>query len=106
MDNYTSPKEGRLSCRMPALLAAGEGTTDLAGDFVLPEYRPEIQRLLDARVTVSPADVYLSAAGCEVGGTVEYRILYCGGDHPLIIALTHPAYCRAFSAIPQKLIKH
>lgn len=83
MDNYTSPKEGRLSCRMPALLAAGEGTTDLAGDFVLPEYRPEIQRLLDARVTVSPADVYLSAAGCEVGGTVEYRILYCGGDGAL-----------------------
>lgn len=60
--------------------------TELSADISLPDYQPEIKRLLRVRTTVLPTDKYVGAGSAEISGTVEYRILYTGNDGGLYCA--------------------
>ena len=65
-------------------------TTDLAGDFSLPDYQPEIKRLLRIRTSVLPPVGYASADSVDMSGSINYFVLYVGGDNGL--------YCAPLSA--------
>lgn len=53
---------------------------ELAAEFVLPDYRSEISRLLLVRPTITPPEIFLGARGADLTGTVRYEVLYVGPD--------------------------
>ncbi len=55
-------------------------TTELSEDFTLPDYQPEIRRLLRITPTVSPASHYVSRGLAEFAGNIDWRVLYVGAD--------------------------
>lgn len=59
-------------------------TTEIAGDFSLPDYQPEIKRLLRIRADVLPSD--RTGGGDEIGGVLDYYVLYMGHDNALYCA--------------------
>ena len=57
--------------------------TDLTSEFVLPDYRPEIKRLLRVTAVPLPADKYIGGSSVELSGTVEFQVLYAATDGSL-----------------------
>ena len=84
MDNYT--RNGRGGMRVQAPICDHRSVTELSTDFSLPDYQPEIKRLLRVRATVSPPDKYIGAGNADFSGTVDYSILYSGNDGSLYCA--------------------
>lgn len=73
--------EGKsLGNRAPIRLCRDNFWCDLSGDFVLPEYLPEIRKLLRVNARVCQPSKYLSAAAVKLSGMLEYSILYVGAD--------------------------
>ena len=71
----------RQTLRLP--IATKNVTTELNHDFTLPDYLPEIRKLL--RVTATPLsdESYVGAASAEFSGDVKYHLLYVGADGAL-----------------------
>lgn len=90
MDNYMSA--GRGSIRIQAPICDRQVALDLNSDFSLPDYQPEIKRLLRVRAVVSPADKYVGVGNAEFSGTVDYCILYSGNDGALYSATQTEEY--------------
>ena len=90
MDNYT--REGRGGVRIQAPISSKVVTSELTGDFSLPDYQPEIKRLLQVRATASPAERYVGVGNAEMSGTVDYCILYAGNDGALYSASQSEEY--------------
>ncbi len=65
-------------------------TTEVVGDFSLPDYQPEIKRLLRIGVSVLPPNRYAGNGSVDLGGTLDYYVLYTGNDNGL--------YCAPLSA--------
>ncbi|MBQ9784807.1 MAG: hypothetical protein IJW29_04830 [Clostridia bacterium] len=84
MENYI--KEERGGVRVQALLCDRTVVNEVGADFSLPDYQPEIKRLLRVRASVSPPDKYIGAGSAELSGTVDYSILYAGNDGALYCA--------------------
>ena len=84
MNRYET--DGPDTIRIQSPLGERQIVTELAEDFSLPDYQPEIKRLLRIRATVSPADRYIGAGSAECSGTVDYCILYSGNDGGLYCA--------------------
>lgn len=53
---------------------------EVSGDCIIPDYQPEIRRLLNVTEKILPPAKYISASGAEFCGTVDYKILYIGAD--------------------------
>ncbi len=66
--------------------------TEVAGDFSLPDYQPEIKRLLRIRPCVLPAAPYAGSGNAEFSGTLDYYVLYMGNDGGLYCAPLHTEY--------------
>ena len=66
--------------------------TEVAGDFSLPDYQPEIKRLLRIRPCVLPAAPYAGSDNVEFSGTLDYYVLYMGNDGGLYCAPLHTQY--------------
>ena len=60
--------------------------TELSGDFSLPDYQPEIKRLLRITTQVSPPEHYISGDSMDLDGTLDYFVLYMGNDNRLYCA--------------------
>ncbi len=58
-------------------------TTEVVGDFSLPDYQPEIKRLLRIDVGVLPPMCTGSGRDSEVTGLLDYYVLYMGHDNAL-----------------------
>lgn len=80
MDNYTKDKN---SVRIQETVCDKQIVTDLSSDFSLPDYQPEIKRLLHVRATVSPPDKYIGTGNAEFSGNIDYAILYAANDGAL-----------------------
>ena len=61
-------------------------TTDLSGDFSLPDYQPEIKRLLRIIASPSPPERYVSGGNMDLDGALDYFVLYMGNDAKLYCA--------------------
>ncbi len=60
--------------------------TDVAGDFTLPDYQPEIKRLLRINTSLTPPERYVSGDELILEGTLDYFVLYMGNDNGLYCA--------------------
>lgn len=56
------------------------------GDFSLPDYLPEIQRLLALHASVLPETSFLSGNVLEIGGTLSYDVIYSDADGKTVCA--------------------
>ncbi len=61
-------------------------TCEVSGDYTLPDYQPEIRRLLWIKPTVLPPAKYVGGGQAELNGTVDYQLLYIGADGGLYTA--------------------
>ena len=60
--------------------------TDLSGDFTLPDYHPEIKRLLKIGAAVLPPAKYIGDSEGEFSGNIDYFVTYTGSDNQLYCA--------------------
>ena len=75
-----SRDSGTVGDKVPVTLCSERFGTELSNDFTLPEYLPEMRKLLKVNTLIAPASKYLAASSVKLSGTVEYSILYVGGD--------------------------
>ncbi len=61
-------------------------TTELSGEFTLPDYQPEIKRLLRVNASVLPASKYIGDREAEFAGGIDYYVLYTGSDNKVYCA--------------------
>ena len=87
MDQYSKEAQGGVRLQLP--ICDKQQIIEVASDFSLPDYQPQIKRLLRVRATVLPADTYIGTPSVELSGRIEYGILYTGEDGAL--------YCTAQS---------
>ena len=76
-------KEERGGVRIQAPLCDRLTTFELSSDFSLPDYQPEIKRLLRVKATVLPPDRYVGSGNADFSGSVEYQVLYAANDGAL-----------------------
>ena len=57
--------------------------TDVTAEFTLPDYRPEIKRLLRVKAVPLPVDKYVGGNAVELSGAVEFQALYAAADGTL-----------------------
>ena len=81
MDNYT--KNDSTALRVQTLLCDKQEMSEVTAEVSLPDYRPEVKRLVRVSATVSPPARYVGAANTELSGTVDFCILYTGNDGAL-----------------------
>ena len=60
--------------------------TELSGDFTLPDYQPEIKRLLRVSAEVLPPQKYVGDSEGEISGGIDYYVLYTGSDNQIYCA--------------------
>lgn len=83
MNENEKKTDARAPIRMQAPLGERQTVTELSEDFTLPDYQPEIKRLLRVRANVQPPEIYIGAGNVECSGTVDYTVLYSGNDGAL-----------------------
>jgi hypothetical protein len=82
-DFYTPNKINPISgevLRLQLPLCDKMLTNEVTGDFSLPDYQPEIKRLLRVTATVQPPSHYIGGGSAEFSGTVDFCIIYAGND--------------------------
>lgn len=84
MNEYTGDTADRKSVQVPILNRTV--TTELTGDFSLPDYQPEIKRLLRIETNILPPNRFAGSDGVELSGTLDYYVLYMGHDNGVYCA--------------------
>lgn len=59
---------------------------ELSTDFTLPDYQPEIKRLLRINASILPPSGYFGASDAEFSGNIDYYVLYIGSDGEIYCA--------------------
>ena len=77
MENYSNSVQARL--QIP--VSDKNVVTEISGDFILPDYQPEIKRLLRVGAVVLPPSKYVSDREAELAGNVDYYVFYTGSDN-------------------------
>lgn len=83
MEKYNNLSE-RGSVRIP--VCDKTVTTEISGDFTLPDYQPEIKRLLRVGAAVLPPSRYISDRQAEFAGNIDYYVIYTGSDNGVYCA--------------------
>lgn len=60
--------------------------TEMSNDFTLPDYQPEIKRLLHVSASVLPPTKYVGDSESEFCGGIDYYVLYTGSDNQIYCA--------------------
>ena len=84
MEQYKQERGPKWTAQ--AQLCDRQIVTELSSDISLPDYQPEIKRLLHVCVNASPVDKYVGSGSAELSGSVDYSILYAGNDGELYCA--------------------
>lgn len=61
-------------------------SVELNSDFSLPDYQPEIRRLLSSRAIILPQSEYIGNGNAEASGEINYKITYLGADGSIYCA--------------------
>ncbi|MBQ8410038.1 MAG: hypothetical protein IJY39_14355 [Clostridia bacterium] len=83
MEQYTKHTAGGY-LQLP--LGEKTVTTELSGDFTLPDYQPEIKRLLRVGAEVLPPSKYIGSREAELEGSIDYYVYYTGSDNEVYCA--------------------
>ena len=84
MQEYMEGAMGRQTLQAPILTRTL--TAELAGDFSLPDYQPEIKRLLRIGTNILPPNRFAGNDGVEMQGMLDYYVLYMGHDNGVYCA--------------------
>lgn len=83
MDNYSLVNANQYA-QIP--ICERVTMTELVGDFTLPDYQPEIKRLLWVCANVLPPSKYLGDSKAEFAGNIDYFVYYTGSDNEIYCA--------------------
>ncbi len=61
-------------------------TAEVSNDYTLPDYQPEIRRILRVGASILPPAKYIEGNSVEFNGTIDYHMLYIGADGGLYTA--------------------
>lgn len=79
-DTQFAPQEGQLVERD----VCGETVCcEAVGEYTLPDYQPEIRKILHIRAAVLPSGKYMGGAKAEFAGTVAHTVLYADAEGKL-----------------------
>lgn len=84
--NHQEQNESMGACYVTMPACRKMTTLELSGDYTLPDYQPELRRLLYVSGRALPAAKYVGGGTVEVDGVMEYQILYVGADGGLYSA--------------------
>ena len=68
----------RLLLRLP--ICDKTLSSEESHDFTLPDYLPEIRKMLRVTVSIDEPESYASASDVEFSGGLTYHVLYTGAD--------------------------
>ncbi len=68
-------------------------TTEVSGELTMPDYYPEIRKVISLWADAIPDSKYLSEGALETGGTLAFNLLYIGDDG----AITSVPYVTEYS---------
>ncbi|MBR6676825.1 MAG: DUF3794 domain-containing protein [Clostridia bacterium] len=71
-------------------------TAEVMGELTMPDYYPEIKKVVAVTAEPLPDTKYLSEAGLEIGGTVAFSLLYLGDDGALTCVPYVTEYSHSF----------
>ncbi len=80
----------RLMVRLP--IAVKEVPVEVNHEFTLPDYLPEIKRILRVSLSVEPPECYVGALDAEFSGRLSYHLFYVGADDSLQNAILPEEY--------------
>lgn len=86
----------REYCLDPILSEAG-------CDYTLPDYLPEIRKILSVRAEVLPGMPLTAGAGVELGGSVLHQVIYADGEGRLQTLPLHADYALSAGAAEGEL---
>lgn len=89
---HTPAIEGGQTSKIQREICPEIPATDAGCDYTLPDYLPEIRRVLSVRAEVLPAAHYESEGKVDVGGTVMHTLLYADGEGRLASLPLHADY--------------
>ena len=69
----TEEPAARLLCRFP--LKTRQDSAEISHEFTLPDYLPEIHKLLRVSLRVLPPECYATASSVESTGKLLYDVL-------------------------------
>ena len=72
--------------RIQAKICDKNLTDEISNDYTLPDYQPEIRRVLKITAAPMPPAKYVSGNNAEMNGTVDYELLYVASDGKLYSA--------------------
>lgn len=59
---------------------------EISADFTLPDYQPEIKRLLRIGAEVLTPECSFGINDCEISGNIDYYVIYLGADNQMYCA--------------------
>ncbi len=84
--NSTDAMYGAAPKRFQMPLCDKTLSTEISSDYTLPDYQPEIRRILRVNAQILPPAKYVGGNNAELSGTVDYNLLYIGSDGALYSA--------------------
>lgn len=78
--NSTDAMYGSSPKRFQMPLCDKTISAELSNDYTLPDYQPEIRRILKVVPSILPPAKYIGGANVELNGTIDYNMLYVGAD--------------------------
>lgn len=85
-------QEWGKNCRMQKNILQKTQPFEVAAEFVLPDYRGEISKLLWVRPVFAPPTNYFSGGKAEISGAVRYEVLYVDPEGALCGAELEDGY--------------
>ncbi len=74
------------------LICDKHSSVELNSDFTLPDYQPEIRKMLSTRAIILPQSEFLGNGNAEIQGEVNYKITYLGADGGLYCSTLSDKY--------------
>ncbi len=78
--NSTDAMYGTSPKRLQMPLCDKTISVELSNDYTLPDYQPEIRRILKVLPSILPPAKYIGGNNVELNGTIDYNMLYVGAD--------------------------
>ena len=72
--------ESAMPIHYPMAVCDKTVSSELSGEYLLPDYMTGIRRILTVDGTALPPSRYVGPSSIELNGTVDHRILYLGED--------------------------
>ncbi len=92
-NNFNTDMNGQSRICLP--MCQRVVTTDISEDFTLPDYDPEIRRVLYVKESLLPPAKFFSGNKLDINGGVDYTLVYISGEGKLCSAPLSAEY--AFS---------